>query len=311
MPSTRRNPFLVAVFALLVALASALGATSAYASKPSTSTTTVDLAASVQGMAVPTGTSSAPFVVKGTPFDVTVSFLDASGNPTVLPSGVTSLQLNDSLGDALGTVTNIPSTAQSVTFQGVSIATAANGVTVSASATTGNKKSTNPVASDPFDVLVTFASTPQNTPLSQIGGTSSTAGCLATPSDPVCADLLLPSGSDTSILMSLGVCGGLGKCLGADSQALVGLSQYTKSSPATMIVKCDKTLCGGGGINKQKLAVEPSTGGGFAEAPACPAKNTIALDQWACVDYVQSTRDNAGDTFLYLLFTNDVRAHYT
>jgi hypothetical protein len=208
-------------------------------------------------------------------------------------------------------VTNIPSTAQSVTFQGVSIATAANGVTVSASATTGNKKSTNPVASDPFDVLVTFASTPQNTPLSQIGGTSSTAGCLATPSDPVCADLLLPSGSDTSILMSLGVCGGLGKCLGADTQALVGLSQYTKSSPATMIVKCDKTLCGGGGINKQKLAVESSTGGGFAEAPACPAKNTIALDQWACVDYVQSTRDNAGDTFLYLLFTNDVRAHYT
>lgn len=266
----------------------------------------------VQGVQAPAGTSTAPFVVKSVPFDVTVSFLDSSGNPTTLPSGVSSLKLTDSLGDTLGTASNIPATAQSWQFQGVSIGTAANGVTLTASVPKGSTKSTSPVPSAPFDVLLTYASAPQNNPLTEVGGTNGSGGCSPTAGSPICADLLLPSGSDTSILMSLGLCDGLGKCVGSDAQALVrpGAS-YSKSSPATLIVKCDKSLCGGGGINKQQLAVQPSSGGGFTTAPPCPAKNVIGADQSFCVDYVQSTRDNAGDTYLYLLFTDDVRAHYT
>ena len=45
----------------------------------------------------------------------------------------------------------------------------------------------------------------------------------------------------------------------------------------------------------------------LTEAPACPTKNTIGSSQVVCVDYVQSQRDNAGDTMLYLLFTEDAR----
>ena len=306
-PARRLGLVALGVLSLVLALVWAVPAT---AGPPSSSTVNL-VVTSVQGAQVPAGTSSEPFVVKALPFDVTVSFFDAGGAATVLPSGVSSLQLTDSLGDTLGTVDNISSTAQSVQFAGVAIGTAANGVTVQASVAKGSSKGTTSVPSDPFDVLVTFTSAPQDTPLAQIGGANTSEGCSATPDSPICADLLLPSGSDTGILMSLGLCDGLGKCVGSDAQALVKLSQYSKSSPATMIVKCDKTLCGGGGINKQHLAVEPSTGGGFSTAPPCPAKNTIGADQQFCVDYVQSTRDNAGDTYLYLLLTDDVRAHYT
>lgn len=298
---------------LLSLVAALLWAVPANAAKPRPLDVVTLQVTSIQGVQAPAGTSTAPFIVKNVPFDVTVSFFDSSGAPTVLPSGVSSLQLTDSLGDTLGTVDNVPSTASSVQFQGVSIGTAANAVTVQASVAKGSTKSTQPVPSGPFDVLVTFTSWSQDSPLSQVGGTAGTAGagCSPTPDDPICADLLLPNGSGTGILMSLGVCAGLGKCVGSDAQALVGLSDlYSSSDPATMIVKCDKTLCGGGGINKQKLAVEPSGGGGFALAPACPAKNDLGGLPF-CVDYVQSTRDNAGDTYLYLLFTHDVRAHYT
>jgi hypothetical protein len=45
-------------------------------------------------------------------------------------------------------------------------------------------------------------------------------------------------------------------------------------------------------------------------APACPAKGVVGTDQKYCVDYVQSTRDNAGDTILYLLFVEDGRASF-
>lgn len=306
-PARRLGLLALGVLSLVLALVWAVPAT---AGPPSSSTVNL-VVTSVQGVQVPAGTSSQPFVVKSVPFDVTVSFFDAGGAATVLPNGVSSLQLTDSLGDTLGMVDNISSTAQSVQFGGVAIGTAANGVTVQASVAKGSSKGTTSVPSDPFDVLVTFSSAPQDTPLAQIGGTNTSEGCTATPESPICADLLLPGGSDTGILMSLGLCDGLGKCVGSDAQALVKLSQYSRSSPATMIVKCDKTLCGGGGINKQQLAVEPSTGGGFSTAPPCPAKNTIGAGQQFCVDYVQSTRDNAGDTYLYLLLTDDVRAHYT
>lgn len=309
MPSTRR---------LAVVLAAALGLVISLvwwmpaSARPSSSTVNL-VVTSIRGMEVPAGTSTAPFIVRGVPFDVTVSFIDSlSGAPTTLPNGVSSLELSDSLGDTLGTADNISSTATSLDFDGVSIAKAANGVSLRASVARGSSKGTASPPSDEFNVLLSSSSTPQDTALSQIGGIAGTdgSGCTATPESPICADLLLPNGSDTGILMSLGLCDGLGKCVGSDAQALVGLSQYGPDDPATMIVKCDKTLCGGGGINKQKLAVEPSGGGGFVTAPACPAKNDLGSLPF-CVDYVQSTRDNAGDTFLYLLFLHDVRAHYT
>lgn len=257
----------------------------------------------------------AVFVVQGVPFDATVSFTDSAGdngNPVTLPNGVSSLKLTDSLGDTLGTVDNIASTATSVVFSGVHIDTAANAVTLSASVAKGSSKGTVSVASQPFDVQSSYTTNPQGSPLTQIGGTSGGTGCTATPDSPTCADLLLPDGSSTTILMSTGLCTGIATCNGSVVQWLVGLDQstYTRTNPATLVMKCDKTLCGGGGINKQHLVVQLTPTDAPTTAPACPAKNTIGSEQNFCVDYVQSTRDNAGDTYLYLLFFMDGRAQF-
>ena len=83
-----------------------------------------------------------------------------------------------------------------------------------------------------------------------------------------------------------------------------------RSHPPTLVMKCDKTSCGGGSLKAAQLNVSLSATGALTAAPACPAKGTIGSDQAYCVDYVQSTRDNAGDTFLYLLFFEDARATF-
>jgi hypothetical protein len=87
-----------------------------------------------------------------------------------------------------------------------------------------------------------------------------------------------------------------------------GVNQlYSKTSPATILMKCDKSLCGSGAIQSKTLSFSPNGNDGLRPAPACPAKLTIGGDQTACVDYVQSKRDGSGDTYLYLLFTEDAR----
>jgi hypothetical protein len=86
---------------------------------------------------------------------------------------------------------------------------------------------------------------------------------------------------------------------------LTGL--YPKDDPATVIMKCDKTLCGTGAIRDVFLNFSLLGDASLARAAACPRKNTIGTDQVACVDYVQSKRDGSGDTYLYLLLTRDAR----
>ncbi|HET8561217.1 MAG TPA: hypothetical protein VFL69_11920 [Marmoricola sp.] len=313
-----RRSFLAALAALL-ALALGLWLAPLPAGAASTTTTAYLHVTSISSPSIDvpsTAGTPAAFVVAGVPFDVTVSFTDSSGdggNPTTLPNGVSQLQLtNSNSRTALGVV-SVDSTMTSVTFHGMVIGTAANAVTLSASVSRGSSKGTSPVPSAPFDVQITYTTNSQGSPLSQVGGTAGGAGCTPTPDAPTCADLLLPDGSTTSILMSMGLCTGIAKCTGSVVQALVGLDQstYTRSNPATMIMKCDKTLCGGGGINKQQLMVQLTPADTPTIAPACPAKGTIGADQDFCVDYVQSTRDNAGDTYLYLLFFKDVRGQYT
>jgi hypothetical protein len=115
-------------------------------------------------------------------------------------------------------------------------------------------------------------------------------------------------------VLSIGACdasyAACGSAKGAVVQALANLSdpRYSKTAPATLVVKCDKSLCGTGAIQKVHLNFTLSGNGTLDQAAlACPAKNTIGPDQIACVDYVQSKRDGSGDTHLYLLFAQDMR----
>ena len=82
---------------------------------------------------------------------------------------------------------------------------------------------------------------------------------------------------------------------------------YTKTSPATLILRCDTTLCDTGG--------DPGHPGqllALRQRPAwAPRPRVLGRGRWGdqdvCVDYVQSKRDGASDTILYLLFTRDIR----
>ena len=77
---------------------------------------------------------------------------------------------------------------------------------------------------------------------------------------------------------------------------------HSKASPATLVVKCDKTLCPGGGISSYGLQVSlQGDGPSRLECTACSSKGVIRAGEEFCVDYVQSRRDGSGDTFLYLL----------
>ena len=82
----------------------------------------------------------------------------------------------------------------------------------------------------------------------------------ATPQQPVCGGLLLPNGAKGRVLLSQGKCGDITDCLGSPDAALLvngkanlqntdGSKLYTRSKPATLVLKCDKTLCGGGNNN--------------------------------------------------------------
>jgi len=141
----------------------------------------------------------------------------------------------------------------------------------------------------------------------------------ATPQQPICGSLLLPNGALGRVLLAQGKCAGVTNCLGSPDAALLvngkanlqgedGSKLYTNNRPATLVLKCDKTLCGGGGVTSFKPWIDlDGDNAPFADAPPCPAKGKVGANQTFCFDTRQSTRDNAGDLIAYVLFVEDIR----
>jgi hypothetical protein len=157
-----------------------------------------------------------------------------------------------------------------------------------------------------------------------IGGDDGT--CTApTRANPVCGLAQLPLGAvSNNVLLSVGACDTVyARCGSSDGsvvQLLADLDEevstptgtvtqdlYSKTAPAALVMACDKVLCGQGSIQKQTLNYSLAGNAALQPVPPCPAKNTIGTTQEVCVDYVQSKRDNASDTFLFFLFTRDGR----
>lgn len=254
-----------------------------------------------------TGTP-ASYIVQDVPFDVELSFwgLNDQGALAPLPLSDTKDTAVTVTGPGLSATVEVPAGDLGASFTGLTLADAADGVTLSASAP-GPRRTVITGRSLPFDVLI------ESTEDTSIGGVVTDAACDAAEGDPICADLIAPAGGfTTSTLLSLGVCaedaGGVG-CLGSYVQALAGLA-LDRNDPATLVVKCDKTLCGGGAIQGNTLTVQLTANHEPTPAPACPAKGVVGEGQQFCVDYVQSTRDNSGDTHLYLLFVVDAKVRW-
>lgn len=252
----------------------------------------------------------ASYIVQDTAFDVALSFwgTDDSGEDAQLPLSHNKGVTVTVTGPGLSASITVPPGATSANLTGLQLPTPADGVTLNAMAV-GHK--TDAIGTSPeFDVLI--ASTDDRS----IGGNQTDEGCEATVADPICADLIAPeAGFDTETLLSLGVCstaaGGTG-CDGSYVQALAGFAADV-NDPATLVMKCDKSLCGGGAIHNVELHVQLLPGGPTETASPCARKGVAVPESGNasfCVDYVQSTRDNAGDTHLFLLFTVDAKVRF-
>jgi len=328
-PGGKRNPMLIPaarhrrglIVALVLGLAATVGGlvtTTANASSP-TAPVRIQIDSITSAVQAPSGTpsGSVPYVLAkaGDSFSVHVSFYDSSGAPASFNND-TTLAITSNKGaltPSTGTALKGATTATIVT----SLASAANQVSLTVSVASGPlAKSVAPGTSSPeqyFDVLTALQFETSSAPFQKgIGGDGGCAN--ATKANPVCAVVVLPFGANSDVLLSLGVCdaayAGCGSVKGSLIQTLANLSDlgYSETAPATVIVKCDKSLCGGGAIANVHLNFTFAGNGAVdTQALPCPAKGTVGTDQQACVDYVQSKRDGSGDTHLYFLTPRDVR----
>lgn len=194
---------------------------------------------------------------------------------------------------------------------------AANQTTVTVSFPGLKGKSAVPAASSPttFDVLLFVTGDTATGSYTRNVGKDGADCSEVTAQQPFCATVLLPNGAG-NIVLGTGACDDTTytDCASKKNsfvfELVANLSGYTPTSPAAVILSCDKIYCGNGAI---KNNVPHFTIGGNAaleNVPACAAKGVAPGPDdlvGACVDYVQSTRDNAGDTHLWLLFARDSR----
>lgn len=273
--------------------------------------------------------SGKPYVVVavGGTIHVGVSFHDASGGDAAFNKD-TTLTISSNVGTLSSTTGTALKGSPTATID-TSLTTAVNQVVLTVTAGSGPKapspgSSYVPGVNDlRFDVLSELRaneSSSSGSPFQEgIGGDSDCTN--ATASAPVCGTLVLPRGSGSNVVLSAGACDTSPTSLyapchvgtngpgGAIVQALFAqpTTSYTPTSPATIVVRCDKTLCGTGAIQGLTVAYSLTGNGALTPALACPAKNTMAQAGVPCVDYVQSKRDGSGDTYLYLLTDQDIR----
>ena len=331
--SAPRRRLAILLVAVLVAALGGMVTTTATAGKPSGPTgndpTGIVINRVSSDIAPPSGLPSgaAPYVIvtRGGDFFVEVSFTDDRGRSASFDAPTTlSLSLSSSSNHlALLTSTDVTvAKGERTAVLTGSISEATNQVVLTVE-TVGDLVLTGHSSPDQqFDVLSTSRT---DAPAAErgIGGLGDCTS--ATAEAPVCGTLLLPKGAASpTVFMSLGACdstyAGCGTRLGGSIvQVLADLTApnpnpnrpeidlYTKSSPATLIIRCDTTLCETGAIQGIPVNFSLSGNGALGPAPACPRKNTVGGNQDVCVDYVQSKRDGSSDTILYLLFTRDLR----
>lgn len=323
-----RRRLALLLVAVLVAVLGGMVTQTAVAGKPAAtgnSPAAIRIDRVYSNVPTPTGLpeGAAPNVVvqPGDEFFVEVSLLDARGKrasfdePT--PLTMTATSNNDQIVLPSWSVT-LDEGQQTAVIRGI-ISVATNQVVLTVS---GGGLSKAATSESWFDVLSTYTT---RAPAAEqgIGGNDNCAN--ATPGAPVCGTLLLPKLAESQVFMSLGVCDDTeytncgSRTAGSIVQVLADLTVpnpnpkraeidlYTKTSPATLILRCDTTLCETGAIQGIPVNYSLAGNGDLVPAPACPRKGTVGNTQDVCVDYVQSKRDGASDTILYLLFTRDLR----
>lgn len=314
---------LIAVAALALSALAVPQLASADAPLPTTATVTVttDPAIAASLGSLPPGSLPAVLAAVGTPFDVEVSLTDAGGLPAVYdyPATVTLTATGPGVLQTT-TATLSAGTSNLHISTSYSQATAALTVTASVTATPPDDSTVPPT------VTGSAAAFPVDLSLSLIDGQSpalkngtagaDAAGCaVVDAAHPMCGVVTLPRGATGGTALSLGACPTGATCTAGslvtqflgDLTGPDGADLYTRTAPASMTIYCDKTLCGKGGVASYRAQWSSSATGALTTAPVCPAKGVIGADQEFCTDVVSSSRLNAGDLRLVVLFLHDVR----
>jgi hypothetical protein len=311
-PRSRRHPFAVlATVAMLWATALLVVSPSASSAGPVKGTLAV----------ISVGDQGTGFVgaVAERPFSVVVEARDPLGVPLVLTQDTRiRLSLVSGSGALSGVLEGTIAKRNSRgTVAGATYAPFGNAVTfgvaaVSGTALTGTTATINVAAT---------AVRAQATPHTNVNVTD--PACPSpSPTSPVCGFLQLPNGGNGAVLMSVGSCDTILTCRtesGTTARLVTaeaslkdadGAPLYTATAPATFVLACDKSLCGQGGVGKFPVAIDVTNTGAFTQVPDCPSKGVLGVGQTACLDTVQSTRDNAGDLYSVILFSHDIRGSY-
>ena len=295
----------------------ASGALAARPGAPSTAPSPDRVTLEVDGLDLPVASGTPDLLLlAGAPFDLTVTFRAGSVPTPYRARTATDVRVALHDGSTLA-VASVAAGQSSVTVRNLRLP-AANRVTLTAQAL-GRRAAVDlaPGTAGPFDVVLSADTVPVAE--DQRGGslfvsrTRSAEPCQTTsaPGQQTCVDVLLPNGVSSDVFFSTGLCtGGVG-CLDQEGivlQVIADLGdRYTPDAPATLVVRCDKSRCGGGGIRDNGLQVNLDPVGDLAPSPACSAKSFMSGPDGHCIDYVQSRRDGSGDTYLYLLITRDAR----
>ena len=264
------------------------------------------------GGAVPT-----VLVAAGGPFTLTVTLQPAGATFTK----DTSLAVTASLASggkphgSFGPSTiTMPAGVNSAQFS-ESYSAVDNGViaTVGPAKTKGGTSTITPGSTAPFDVLKTIVTFAGSDPSLLTGVAVGDASCTVVTSESECGTIVLSHGASSAQgALTLGACTPDLLCTsgGQVVQFIAGLSGYSTTDPALLIIRCAKTECPGKGVKSYTVKASFSASGPLSLVVQPCATKGVALDAFGnqfCTDYVQSHRDNAGGLLLYVLFVNDFR----
>jgi hypothetical protein len=318
--SVRKIGRALAVAVLFTGVLTALAPTAQATALPYPDTITASVSSDYAAPCTPPACSVPSVIVQqNTDFNLHIT-LTAGGSPADF-SSPTKLALtatgSDGTTDAVGNLSPSSITMPGGTDQAdftVSYSTFVNQIEVWAKLgkTKGKTSTVTSTPSALFDVLQFVDTKGHLEGQSFTVGTSENDCASVDAENPVCGIVTFPSGTLSDVLVSEGACNDINcNTKGLVAQVIASMGAlYDATHPATMLIKCYRTVCGQGGVSKVKIFASILASGGLVESPACPAKGVVQSDTPNtpfCTDYVQSTRAGADLSLMVVLFYKDFR----
>jgi len=236
-------------------------------------------------------------VVAGTGVDVVVQsqdiFSTINGQPSPLALLVDRTIVLSTTGPDAATFSYsavLKAGTSSVTFKNVKWSTPYDGVTLTATDTSGNAESDSASG----NVTESGFTVPGSTPFWGANAAGfSLSGCDATTSSPICIELTAPN-SPTDQLLAFSPCDGTQQCLVKSDifTWLVGADPgvVTRTNPYKLRVKIDKSLRDGSGIGAFNVKIQLTPDGAYFVPGLCPTSTTVGATQIMC----EVSRSSAG-----------------